>query len=333
MRNSNLVRGIVVLAIVLTLTACNQDSAPRQANAVPGTATRVQFLLDWTIEPNYVGFILAQEKGFFAKRGIDVVLQEGTGGSIATQAVAVGTPYIIGSSSGGATAIGRSRGLHVRSLAVIFPNITTVIISRSDNPIRKPSDLIGRTIGLVSGSVTVDEYRALLRAAGIDRAKVKEVGVSVDPAPLLTGQVDALIDYGDQMPAALIAKGAPITIMKLSDFGVRQYGLNIIANDAALAGPTAATVRKVVEAIEEGYDFARAHPAEAVDVFMKRFPQRDQAYVERSIRMVVAELGTDKVGTQTREGWLHTIESLDQLGLLVNPIDVNDVAASDYLAR
>ena len=173
---------MAALAVFLSLTGSGPAGGGPKSDEVKtseaAALTKLKFLLDWTIEPNYVGFIVAQEKGFFAKRGLEVELQEGTGGSLTTQAVAVGRDYYIGSSSGGATAIASSRGLPIRSVAVIFPNITTVVFSMAGKPVRTPADLVGRTIGLVSGSVTLDEYRALLIAAGIDRAKVKEVGVS-----------------------------------------------------------------------------------------------------------------------------------------------------------
>jgi ABC-type nitrate/sulfonate/bicarbonate transport system substrate-binding protein len=129
------------------------------------------------------------------------------------------------------------------------------------------------------------------------------------------------------MPASLIAKGYRISLLKLADFGVKQYGLNIIANESALIDGRAETVRRVAEAIDEGYDFVTSNPEKAIEIFMNRFPQRDRAYVEQSIKMVVAELGTGPVGRQTREGWSSTIDSLSKLGLLPKPITVDHVAA------
>src|SRR5215212_10043281 len=136
------------------------------------------------------GFYIAKEMGLFSKRGIDISIFEGSGGTLAAQVIAAGTQYQIGSASGGATAIGRARGLPIQSVAVLYSNISTVVFSRSDAPIRTPQDLVGRRIGLVAGSVTVDEYRGLLLANQIDRKQVAEVGVGFDPSPLLLNQVD-----------------------------------------------------------------------------------------------------------------------------------------------
>ena len=80
----------------------------------------------------------------------------------------------IGTSSGAATAIGRARGLPVKSLSVLYRNTPSVIFSRADAPIRTPTDLYGKRIGLVPGSVTVDEYRGLLAVRHMERAALRK---------------------------------------------------------------------------------------------------------------------------------------------------------------
>jgi NitT/TauT family transport system substrate-binding protein len=293
-----------------------------------GSSGAIRFLLDWTIEPNYTGFILADEKGFFRERDLNVTIEEGAGGAAVAQQIGVGSPYFAGSGSGGGTAIARSAGVPVKSVGVIFPNISTVIFSRPERPINTPRDLVGKRIGLVAGSVTVNEYRALLRVAGIDRALVTEIGVNADPSSLLAGDVDALIDYAEQLPASLQAQNTPLVTMALSDHGVRQYGLNLIANEAALADETrAAQIRGVAEAIYRGYDALRSDPADAVEVYMARYPQKNRAYVERSINITAGLLGDDPIGAQNAEGWQATLETLRSIELVDDSVTVEQLMA------
>ena len=95
--------------------------------------------------------------------------------------IAAGKEYWIGSSSASATAIGRSRELPIRSLAVYYRRSPTVLYSRAEDRIDAPRDLIGKRVGLVPGSTTVDEYRAMLAANRIDRNRIKEVEVDWGP--------------------------------------------------------------------------------------------------------------------------------------------------------
>ncbi|MCX7357955.1 MAG: ABC transporter substrate-binding protein [Alphaproteobacteria bacterium] len=288
----------------------------------------IRFLLDWTIEPNYTGFLLADERGFFRSRNLNVTIEEGAGGAAVAQQIGVGSPYFAGSGSGGGTAIARSAGVPVKSLGVIFPNISTVIFSRPERPINTPQDLIGKRIGLVAGSVTVNEYRALLRVSGIDRAQITEIGVNADPSSLLAGDVDALIDYAEQLPASLQSQNTPLVTMALSDHGVRLYGLNLIANETALADATrAAEIRAVAEAIYQGYDALRADPAAAVEVYMTRYPEKNRAYVERSINITASLLGQGPVGGQSAEGWQATLETLRSIELVGDNVTVEQVMA------
>ena len=125
----------------------------------------------------------------------------------------------------------------MRSLAVYYRRTPTVIFARAEDHIDAPRDLYGKKIGLVPGSVTIDEYRALLVANRLDRARITEVEVDWSGKSLLDRRVDALIDYEEITPAQLIADGQKISIMRLADFGVRLYSLNLIVNDDAWAAP------------------------------------------------------------------------------------------------
>jgi hypothetical protein len=115
----------------------------------------------------------------------------------------------------------------------------------------------------VPGSITQDEFRALLtlnRMDAADRAGDRRLGSWA----LLEKRVDALIDYEEMTPAELLSEGRRILVMRLSDFGVRPYSLNLIVNDAAWASPEKrAIARKVVEAVQEGYSLVNERPADA----------------------------------------------------------------------
>jgi len=303
-------------------------AGPLSVNAQ--TLQHVDVLIDWKPAPTYAGFFIAGETGAFKRRGLNVRIVEGHGATVAAEMIAAGKEYWIGSSSASATAIGRSRGLPIRSLAVYYRRTPTVLYSRAEDRIDAPRDLTGKRVGLVSGSTTVDEYRALLVANRLDRTRIKEVEVDRDSNALVDLKVDALLDYEEIGPAELQAQGKRVAVMRLADFGVRLYGLNLVVNEIAWTSSPQRqrTARMVEEAVQEGYQFVRDRPAEAAAIFSKLFPDLSPRYVELSMQIVSRQLAVP-IGNQTRIGWEDTLKALSSLRLLERAVSAEEVAIYD----
>ncbi|MDI1285293.1 MAG: ABC transporter substrate-binding protein [Reyranella sp.] len=324
-------RSVATLPRRALITAALAAPALWRMSAHAQPREKVELLIDWKPSPTYAGFFLAQQTGAFERRGLDVEIVIGHGASASADQIGRGDSAWIGSSSGAATAIARSRGAAIRSLAVYYRETPTVIYSLAGSGtgggILRPQDLLGRRIGLVPGSITVEEYRALLSANRLDRARITEVEVGWDASALLDGKVDALIDYKEITPAELIAQGRKLDILRLADFGVDCYSLNLIVNAAAWADPKRRPVAKrIAEALAEAYEVVRARPAAASASFMVFFPALSRPYVELGIADVARELGAPPMGGQTRDGWQKTLATLGGLGLLQRPVTVDEVA-------
>jgi ABC-type nitrate/sulfonate/bicarbonate transport system substrate-binding protein len=300
-------------------------AAPSLARARP--RRQVDLLLDWKAMPTYVAFYLARELGLFAGRGVDVTIKQGRGATIAAQMIGESPEYWLGTSSGAATALGRARGLDIASLSVLYRNTPSVVFSRAEAPITRPSDLYGKRIGLVPGSVTVDEYRALLAAQRLDRARITEVPVGWTAAPLHDGKVDALIDYEEMLPAELMARGERIAVLRLAEHGVQVYSLNLIVHRPAWQQAERREIALAVRAaLLEACSRVQRAPGEATELFCRLFPAFEPAYVARAIGIVGRELGPPPLGTQTPSGWQATLDHLARLGLLARPVTVDEVA-------
>jgi ABC-type nitrate/sulfonate/bicarbonate transport system substrate-binding protein len=313
-----------LLVAVLALAALSPVSTAAQP------LEKVEILLDWKPLPTFAGFFIARELGAFERRGLDVTFGEVQGAQVSAETIGAGKQYWIGSSSGMATAIGRSKGLPIKSLAVYYHKTPTAIYTRAEDRIAHPRDLYGKKLGLVKGSVTNEEFRALVAANKLDRSKIAEVAVEWDPWALLEKKVDALIDYEEMTPSELLAEGRRILVMRLSDFGVRTYSLNLIVNDEAWATPAKRAIAvKIAEAVQEGYSMVNERPADAAAHYSRLFPRLAPRFVDRSMVSVAQQLAPPPVGGQTRQGWEATINTLTALGLLARPITVDEVAIFD----
>ena len=71
--------------------------------------------------------------------------------------------------------IGRSKGLPIKSLAVYSKSTPSAIYSRAEDRIAHPRDLYGKKLGLVRGSITNEEFRALVGLNRLQRDKIQLV--------------------------------------------------------------------------------------------------------------------------------------------------------------
>lgn len=318
---------LAALALLAVLPA--PDTAQAQI-LPPDSVQKIEILLDWKALPTFAGFYLAKEMGAFERRGLDVTFAETQGALSAAAKIGEGKQYWIGSSSGIATAIGVSKGLPIKSLAVYYQKTPTVIFTRGEDRIAHPRDLYGKTLGLVPGSITNEELRALIAANKLEADKIRTISVDWDAYDLVDKKVDALIDYDEMAPSELIAEGRRITMIRLADFGVRAYSLNLIVNTTAWADPTRREIAKKIEdAVQEGYNMVKERPGDAALHFSRMFPRLAPRYVDRSMVTVAQQLSPPPTGQQTRAGWESTLKTLEQLGLLAKPITVDDVAILD----
>ena len=127
--------GISALSlVVLLLTGCWQKTPEPQ----PAKLKSVKLLIDWKAEPTYAGFYISRKRGSYKSRGIDLEIVEGNGATTSAQVIGSGQSYFIGSCSGAATAIARSKGIPVKSVAVYYPNVPTVLYSAPPRQSKSP---------------------------------------------------------------------------------------------------------------------------------------------------------------------------------------------------
>ena len=235
--------------------------------AQSGTRT-INMQLGWLGGGNQLGEVAAKHLGYFAEEGLEFAIQAG-GPSIDGVAIVASGRYEIGQvSSSPSLMLAASQGIPVKAIAVSAQQHPYAFFSLPANPIRTPQDMVGKKIGIqATGKVLLD---ALLKKAGIAESDVEVVIIGADMTPVLTGQVHAVTGWMTNTTAISVL-GEDHIAMKLWDHGVQLYGnpyyatSDTIENDAEmLAG--------FLRAAGKGWEYAKANPADAVDLLLKEFP-------------------------------------------------------------
>ena len=241
-------------------------------------------------------------------------------------------------SSGAATVIARSKGVPVVSVAVINQRSPMVVYALAESGILKPQDLAWKKVGVNFEGIKYQEYRALLTKLNIEPSTIKEVGMAgSDPAPLLAGQVDALLGYTQDQPVQVELRGRKVNRIPLPDYGVNLYSTNIVVNEAFMKSQPDA-VRRFVRASVRGWTYAIAHPEEAVAIYHAMRPESDEAFSRANFQHLIPLLSgpdTERLGfgAQSAERWTHTQDTLYDLKRIEKKADVAALFTNEFLPK
>src|SRR5215510_3727497 len=118
-------------------------------------ADAVSFRLDWTLSGYHLPFYWAKEKGYYSAESLDVDIKEGAG-SGKTVALMAGQQDDIGLADYMFMSVGVAKGMKVKGIFGEVQDGAWAVVSRADSPIRKPEDLIGRSVA------TTADHKAML---------------------------------------------------------------------------------------------------------------------------------------------------------------------------
>lgn len=144
--------------------------------------------------PSQSGLIdIALSKGFFAAEGLAVTLQNPMSGIVAINTVLDGKADI-GAATESPIAQAIVNGTQIKVIATIYTGGGCCIIVRQDRGIINPSDLKGRRLGIVPGTMSQHLFDGFLAFHRIPRESVDFVDVLPDQmmSSLMAGTVDAI---------------------------------------------------------------------------------------------------------------------------------------------
>ena len=289
--------------------------------------TQVQFILDWKAQMEHAGFFVAKQQGFYEQEGLEVEILEGSGAPTAARVVGNGT-YKLGVASGSATVMARARNIPIVSLAVINQQTPVVVYSLVEKNITTPQDLIGKSIGVNIGGTKHREFQAFLRHQNIPEEDIQLLGMSESsPAPLLAGQVDAMLGYTEDQPVTVELQGHAVNRLALSDYGIDVYSTNIIANESFLK-ENPDLIKRFLRASLRGWQHAVDHPEDAVAAYMAARPESDEAFNRANFKYLIpllqsADTQQQGLGAQTKAKWQQTQDILHSLGMIDQKVDLN----------
>jgi NitT/TauT family transport system substrate-binding protein len=258
----------------VALDACSSSAtqnAKTGSTAKSGKLDKVtaQFGSTFTLGQTYSIEMLGKYKGYFEKNGIDISFIEGTGSANAMQVIGAGKADVGFFIEVLAMIQANAKGAAAKAVAITCPADALAVISRGSDPISSPKGLVGKTLGIQSGTIEVAAWPDYAAKNGLDpnSVHIKDVAGSSQIPALAAKQIDAYIadSWTAAIPAGLGLNPAQIPYVSL------RPGYGIVAGNA-LIQKNPDLIRRIVLSVYQAYTAAIKDPSEAYTAGHALFP-------------------------------------------------------------
>jgi NitT/TauT family transport system substrate-binding protein len=321
---------IIALTIVLAGVAgfCQAASA---AN------TELRMILNWKWQGPQGWFLLAQDRGYFAEEGIDIVMDQGNGSGAAVPKVA-SRQYDVGFGDINALIELSATKPELAPVAVyMMYNIPPfAVIVRTDSPIQSPKDFEGHTIGGSANDAVRKLFPAFCGAVKLDCSKVDILTVQpgLYEQMLMRKQVDAVFGYVNTVRfSAKLMNVDPdkeLRFIKFADYGLDLYS-NALIVSRELAREKPKVVKGFVRAVNRGVIAALKDPEAAVEAVRKREPLiNSKIELERLVATVTDEMSHPEIA-RVGFGNVDRMRLRRSIDFIVRALDLGRTPAPDEI--
>lgn len=247
--------------------------------------TSVAVALDWTLNTNHIGLVVARDRGLYAAEGLDVELLPYSDTNSAAVLAAGAADFAYLSSLSFLTA--RAGGADLTALWVTMQHETGRLVYNSDNTaITRPADLSGKTYA---------GFGSAWEAALIGTMIKNDGGEPVwDTVTLGTGAYEALaagaVDFTLEVRTWEGVNGELLgrkqSAFTYADYGVPDQQNGYIGTRNAVLAERPEQVAAFMRATQKGYEWAAEHPAEAAELMIAGGDFPNPELVRASLRLI-----------------------------------------------
>jgi NitT/TauT family transport system substrate-binding protein len=315
----------ILLLLMIAVVACEQQQAKK-------TPDEVTLQLKWVHLPQFAGFYMAQEKGYYAQENLKITFLEGGQGINNVLNVTSGKADF-GVLSPEDILMKRSQGESLTSLATIYRRSAVVFVAKADSGIVRPLDFTGKTVAIMYEQRDFDlQFYAMMKKLGLNSAKLKIVTYDPNYVAFYKGEVDVTAAYATTGLIKIRQKGLKLNLIWPSDYGIHFYS-DTLATTGRMISEKPDLVTRFLRATLKGWQDAIEDYRQAVAVTMKysqiKDPQLQTAMMEAMLPLV--HTGEDQIGWMKPERWQGMYEILLEQKLLGKPFDVGQAYTLRFL--
>ena len=263
--------------------------------------------MDFIIGGKHAPWFVALDKGFYAKRGLNVTIQSSTGSADTVRTIGAGGADF-GFADISTTIVARSRGTPIQTVAQ-FGYVPATVMWREDTNIKQLKDLEGKTYAISPGQAQWYLMPAYCRINKVDykAIRIQETAAPLQPAALATKKADFIVMYrasNDEIAELAASKvGIKVNRIFMKDTGLDIYGTGLVVKEEDVK-KRPEFVRAYVEATLEGLRYARDHQEEALKILLKHKPELDQYLATVQLKNALTEVFLPPESVQSGLGYM-----------------------------
>jgi NitT/TauT family transport system substrate-binding protein len=234
------------------------------ARAADGQA--VSFLPQWAPQSQFAGYYVAQEKGFYQRRGLEVKILKGGPNFPPSELLPAGQADF-GTMFLTTAIVKRAKGYKFVNIGQIVQRSALMLVAKKSSGIKAPADINGKKVALWGEEFQI-QPRAFFQQ---HRLNVQILPQGTTMNLFLRGGVEVAAAMWYNEYYRIIQAGVnpeELTTFLLSDHGLKFPEDGIYCLESTYTKDPGKCVN-FVQASLEGWKYAFSHPEEALDIVMK----------------------------------------------------------------
>jgi ABC-type nitrate/sulfonate/bicarbonate transport system substrate-binding protein len=290
---------------------------PRQARA----ADELNFQAIWLNDPEFLGYMIAIDKGYYAAEGLKVSYLPGGPNLIPEAALLSGKADIALTNIVGAAIAVSQKGAALKILGTQYQKSPAGVISLESAGIKGPKDLVGKTVACPP--LSLPTFKATLAVNDVPADKVRVVPYTFDPTPLANGNVDAIVDFVTEIPFLVEQKsGKKASYFLFWDVGLPFY-IDLITVTADTLKSKRKQIVEFLRASRKGWADNNAdpekYPKEYADTWFKGNGSSIEAMVYHNRSQIPLMANAKGLFTMSDEDIRRNLKALEQINVKGSP--------------
>jgi ABC-type nitrate/sulfonate/bicarbonate transport system substrate-binding protein len=221
------------------LAACGSSSkssstatAPSTTNAGGPATGKLVMQSAWVNDAEFMGYYIAIDHGLYKAAQIDFKYLPGGPNVIPEETLTAGKADISLTTPDTTIKAIVDNGAKFKIIGAQYQKNPLGVISLKSSNINSPKDLEGKTLAVPD--VNRISVKAMFTLNNVDESKVKIVPYEYDPTPLIKGNVDATIDFTDDVPYTIQQAGKEPSSFLLYDYGFKIFNDTVVVTEDTL---------------------------------------------------------------------------------------------------
>ncbi len=286
----------------------------------------------WLDQFEFAGFYAAKEKGFYEDVGLDVELKKFDPTLDLTKRVLNNeSDFGLNSSS---LLIDKSNGKDVVLLGTIFQSSPLVLIGLKNSNIKTFSDIKNKKIMIANNQENFAPLQSMLKSQGLRVEDLNFIAHSFNADDLINKKTDLMSAYITNELFILNEEGYETTIFNPKDYGFNFYeDILFTSKEFALKNPK--LVKDFYNATMKGWKYAFENVDEVAKLIYEKYNPQNKSLkslifeANEMKKLVYDENG--KMGTISHEKINLILNTYRVMGLINNPVDLNDLIYTKHL--